>query len=186
MFKLILADPPWPYDDPGVRGGTDLHYENLSVADIAGMRVQDLADRHCVLALWITRPMADEGRIVLQRWGFRHYGELFTWVKFDTKGDPWLGNGRYTRANSEGCLLGIRGRGIERQDAGVSQLIDTYGPRKDHSYKPEESYRRLEQLFGDVSRLELFARRQRPGWTTWGNEVPSDPSITKTLFPGRT
>jgi N6-adenosine-specific RNA methylase IME4 len=37
--------------------------------------------------------------------------------------------------------------------------------------KPDEAYQALGRLYGDVRRLELFARRKRPGWTVWGNEV---------------
>jgi N6-adenosine-specific RNA methylase IME4 len=29
----------------------------------------------------------------------------------------------------------------------------------------------LERLYGEVRRLDLFARRPRPGWTVWGAEV---------------
>ena len=43
-----------------------------------------------------------------------------------------------------------------------------------HSKKPEEARRRIEQLMGDVPRIELFARRKSPGWAVWGNELESD------------
>ena len=26
--------------------------------------------------------------------------------------------------------------------------------------------------YGKVKRVELFARERRPGWTSWGNELP--------------
>lgn len=42
---------------------------------------------------------------------------------------------------------------------------------EEHSKKPEEARRRIEQLMGDVPRIELFARRETPGWDVWGNEV---------------
>jgi hypothetical protein len=32
----------------------------------------------------------------------------------------------------------------------------------------------IERLFPDVSKLELFARVTRPGWTAWGNEVGTE------------
>jgi N6-adenosine-specific RNA methylase IME4 len=40
-----------------------------------------------------------------------------------------------------------------------------------HSEKPDEVYRRIERLYGGP-RLELFARKPRDGWTTWGDELP--------------
>ena len=30
------------------------------------------------------------------------------------------------------------------------------------------------ELFGDVPRVELFARQKTAGWDVWGNEVKSD------------
>lgn len=44
-------------------------------------------------------------------------------------------------------------------------------PRSRHSEKPDRVRQRLLQLFGNVSRIELFARKQVEGWDTWGNEV---------------
>lgn len=56
----------------------------------------------------------------------------------------------------------------------VSSLIFTNRPQQSttkifHSYKPEEQYSKIEELFGDVSRIELFARNTRPGWDSIGN-----------------
>jgi N6-adenosine-specific RNA methylase IME4 len=43
-------------------------------------------------------------------------------------------------------------------------------PVGEHSEKPDEAYRRMQRLFGGPY-LELFARKERPGWKTWGNEI---------------
>jgi N6-adenosine-specific RNA methylase IME4 len=40
----------------------------------------------------------------------------------------------------------------------------------EHSVKPDEIHGRIERLYGGRY-LELFVRTERPGWTTWGNEV---------------
>jgi hypothetical protein len=39
-----------------------------------------------------------------------------------------------------------------------------------HSQKPDEFYRIIERLY-DGPYLELFARRARAGWTSFGNEL---------------
>lgn len=80
-----------------------------------------------------------------------------------------LGMGRQTRQNVEICYLGRRGRGLERLDAGVNSVV--FAPRTRHSRKPDEVHHRLERLYGPVRRLELFARRTKSGWHTWGNEL---------------
>jgi N6-adenosine-specific RNA methylase IME4 len=51
----------------------------------------------------------------------------------------------------------------------VRQVI--IAPPGRHSEKPQQIHEGLERLYADVRRLELFARRERPGWTPWGNEV---------------
>jgi hypothetical protein len=42
-----------------------------------------------------------------------------------------------------------------------------------HSEKPDEAYRRMQRLYGGPY-LELFARKKREGWTTWGDEIPRE------------
>jgi N6-adenosine-specific RNA methylase IME4 len=44
-------------------------------------------------------------------------------------------------------------------------------PRRAHSQKPEEVRDSIDRLYPDASKLELFARSERPGWDAWGNEV---------------
>ena len=57
----------------------------------------------------------------------------------------------------------------KRYSKRVHQVIVSH--IEEHSKKPEEARRRIEQLMGDVPRIELFARRETPGWDVWGNEV---------------
>jgi len=52
---------------------------------------------------------------------------------------------------------------------GVPQVI--MAPVGEHSAKPGEVHRRIERVLA-MPYLELFARAKRPGWVTWGNEVP--------------
>jgi len=46
--------------------------------------------------------------------------------------------------------------------------------RTKHSKKPEEVRKNIELLFGELPRIELFAREKTEGWHVWGNEVESD------------
>jgi N6-adenosine-specific RNA methylase IME4 len=84
-------------------------------------------------------------------------------------GGFFTGLGYYTRANPEQCLLATRGKGLKRKARNVPRLI--VAPRGRHSEKPVEAYRRIERLFGNVSRVELFARCRRAGWDAFGNQV---------------
>jgi N6-adenosine-specific RNA methylase IME4 len=44
-------------------------------------------------------------------------------------------------------------------------------PTREHSQKPAEARFRLEKLYGDVPRIELFSRCGAPGWDHWGNQA---------------
>jgi hypothetical protein len=78
------------------------------------------------------------------------------------------GTGFTTRANAEAVLLATQGA-PRRLAEDVHQIV--IAPRTGHSEKPEEVARRIERLYPGPY-LELFARKQREGWRTWGNEVP--------------
>lgn len=45
---------------------------------------------------------------------------------------------------------------------------------KRHSQKPEISFDIIERLYPAERKLELYARRTRPDWDCWGNEVTDD------------
>lgn len=99
-----------------------------------------------------------------------------------SRGEPipvfFTGLGYYTRANPEQLWICTRkkdpkkrviGGGLPVRDHGVPRLL--VAPVSRHSQKPEEARIRLERLFGDVRRVELFARSRRPGWDVFGNQV---------------
>ena len=55
-------------------------------------------------------------------------------------------------------------------NSAAPQVIIAPVPKR-HSEKPDETYRRIEHLYPGPY-LELFARKPREGWTTWGDELP--------------
>lgn len=79
--------------------------------------------------------------------------------------------GYYTRANNEICLLATKGKPLKRINRNVEQII--LSPIREHSRKPDEVRQRIVNLFGDLPRVELFARNTTEGWDVWGNEVQS-------------
>jgi len=79
--------------------------------------------------------------------------------------------GNHTRANTEDLLIATCGAGLERASASIKQVV--YSCLGEHSEKPWEVRRRLELLYGDVSRVELFARESWTGWDRWGNQCES-------------
>lgn len=182
-YRVILADPPWPYSNingkvlGASQGPPDSHYKTMSINDICALPVGKIAEKNSALFLWTTGPKLDCAFPVLKAWGFRYATVVFAWVKtvWGPSGKPAMGMGFYTRTSVELVLLGIKGKMWGTRKPGtIAQVIAA--PRREHSRKPEEIYERIEALF-DGPYIELFARSQRPGWGTWGNETGkfSDP-----------
>lgn len=59
---------------------------------------------------------------------------------------------------------------IAKEEQGKIHTVFHEIPKR-HSQKPEVSYEIIERLYPDARKLELYARRERPGWDCWGNEV---------------
>lgn len=179
-YSIIYADPPWVYSK-GLKGSPANHYPLMKTEDIMRLPVQDISADNCALFLWVTFPRLQDGLNVLQAWGFRHVGEAFTWVKTNKiDGKPCIGIGQYTRHNAEPCLLGIKGS-MARISKSVRSLVTA--TRGKHSQKPPEVRERIVELFGDIPRVELFARNNVDGWDAWGNQCENTIELTK---PNRT
>ena len=56
-YQIIYADPPWRYhvySKKGMGRSAESHYPTMSVDDICALPVGDLADKNCVLFLWVS------------------------------------------------------------------------------------------------------------------------------------
>ena len=168
-YGIVYADPPWRYDMKRGNGVAENHYPTMSIEEIADLPVKELADENCALFLWVTFPLLREIWKIIDAWGFTYKSVAFVWIKQNKKADSlFWGMGYWTRANAEICILATKGS-PKRYSKRVHQVIVSH--IEEHSKKPEEARRRIEQLMGDVPRIELFARRETPGWDVWGNEV---------------
>lgn len=161
-YRTIMADPPWDIQQTGNRGASR-HYPVMSAQAICSLRVDKLADTDAHLWLWVTNATLHIGKTVMESWGFT-YKSCLTWIK------PYFGLGAYLRNQTEHVLLGTRGKApvLFR-----GQGTWFYAPLQEHSHKPEEQYAIIERC-SPGPYLELFARRERPGWDVWGNQVRSD------------
>lgn len=177
-YSIIYADPPWPYQKgtpfkkaPGFKHVTD-HYPTMKIEDICNLPVQSICHNNAALFLWVTFPNLPFGLTVMEAWGFKYKTLGFSWIKTNKRsGTPFFGIGYYTKSNCEVCLLGIKGR-MKPISNKVSSVV--ISPREEHSKKPDIVREKIVELFGDLPRIELFARQSTPGWDVWGNEVQSD------------
>lgn len=171
-FGAILLDPPWSFETYGKKhttphqGATD-HYSVMSASDLRALPVIGSASKDCAMFMWVVDSHLDEALALGAAYGFEFKTCAFVWVKSKRGGYPVVGMGYWTRKQTEQCWLFTRGK-PKRLSKGVEQLI--HCPRGPHSAKPEVQYDKIEALVGGPY-LELFGRRSREGWTTWGNEA---------------
>lgn len=171
-YEIIYIDPPWFYNDKmkGLGLASSSKYETLTKQTISNLPIQQLAENDCCLFLWVTSPLLDEGIEVLKDWGFKYKTIAFCWSKITKKGKSVSNLGRWTMGNIELCLLGIRGKPNSwREDKSIKQFVRAI--RTKHSKKPNEVRKRIVQLFGDRSRIELFATQKYEGWNCIGHEI---------------
>jgi len=167
-YKIIYADPPWAYNDKGCQGTATDHYSTMENKDICALPIKDIADDNCVLFLWATYPKLPEALEVIKAWGFEYKSIAFQWIKKNKNGGGlFYGLGRWTRGNTEPCLLATKGK-PQRISASVFQIIQS--PLRQHSRKPDITRNKIIELMGDLPRIELFARQKIEGWDIWGNE----------------
>ncbi len=172
-YSIIYADPPWSFrtwSNKGKGRSAEQHYPTMKKEDIQNLPISRICADDCVLFLWVTSPCFEQGLELIKAWGFTYKTVAFTWAKKNKKSDSFfMGMGYYTRANAEYCLLATKGKVLECKSKSVSSLLCTHIER--HSKKPDETRERIVQLFGDIPRIELFAKEYAEGWSCWGNEV---------------
>lgn len=169
-YRTIVADPPWELSrtkgtwPPGA-GNHDyepapLDYPTMSVAEIKALNVRALADDHAHLYLWTTQRFLRDAFDVADAWGFR-YSTTLVWSK------PPKGIAGTYVSSAEFILFCRRGT-LQALSRHVGSVF--HWPRSGHSVKPEAFLDTVEAV-SPGPYLELFARRQRLGWHTWGNEA---------------
>lgn len=194
-YDIIYADPPWSYRvwNGKANGSTaGNHYDTQSLGYLACLDIASLSNPDSVLFMWATFPCLLEALALGRAWGFHYKTIAFVWVKRNLHNhDLFMGMGYYTRANAEIVLLFTRGKSLRRINKDVPQVLIC--PKGKHSQKPADIRRRIEQLFGNRPRVELFARSRNgffpdieyEGWDVFGNEVNSSIPINlnQHLFP---
>lgn len=168
-YVAISADPPWSYD-AGRATRIGPTYPTMTVDEIARMPVAACAADRALLALWTTAAFDEAAHHVARAWGFEPKSQVI-WVKgrVDERRGLVLhpGMGSYVLAH-EPCLICTRG-GLTAAARNIPSVI--LAPRGRHSAKPEALQDAVERMVPQGPYLDLFARRIRPGWTCWGNEV---------------
>ena len=167
--RTVLLDPPY-YERGGgkIKRGADRHYPIMKTHDIVRTILRcehwdSLAD-NCHMYMWVTNNHLADGLFLIQSLGFT-YKTNFVWVK------PSMGLGQYFRGQHEICLFATKGRKPTEPKTDSKSIASViHADKGRHSAKPLESYELIEQR-SKGGYLEIFARSEREGWISWGNEV---------------
>lgn len=220
-FRVIVADPPWPFSDKlkmsDVKRGAEANYSVMSILDIQQLPMQRFSSPDgAILALWVPSSLLQEGLDTMKAWGFAHK-QTYVWVKtkktqnvkqiffktareiykdlvnqvpvvqvfenfsLNLQGALAFGMGRLFRQTHEICLIGTSNNKIYKKLKNKSQRSVCMAENLRHSAKPDDLQESLELMFPKSKKLELFARRHRPGWTCLGNEICNGEDIRDSL-----
>lgn len=181
-YSTIVIDPPWPQKGAGALVGKEgfgdatgaskiMPYSTMTVAEIAALDIPGLASASAHLYLWTTNGFLHDAFHLLERWGFK-YSTTLVWAKAPMGG----GLGGAHGISTEFVLYARRGRPVTRSRGGSTwyQWKRPYDSRGKplHSAKPDELIDLVEQI-STGPYCELFARRQRLGWDSWGHGYES-------------
>jgi N6-adenosine-specific RNA methylase IME4 len=175
-YRTLVADPPWHYEafatSPSsgkMRHNDPLPYPSMTEEEILGLgsAVRRLiAPGGAFLFLWTTNRYLPLSFDVMAAWGFR-YRQTITWHK---TGSPSPFGGTVAPPHSEFLLVGRRGGNVAMVGERFPSSVIAAPSQRRHSQKPELFLDLIERV-APGPYVELFARRQRLGWDTWGNEA---------------
>lgn len=187
--KLTMSD---------VSRGAQANYPTLGERELIGLGrfIDYVSDGDAVTYAWVPSSLIRLGIEFVDACGFEVSG-LTVWLKIaklmaEVLDDPDIlnnprvlrkfidmlkkeggglafGMGHLFRQCHEVAIEGRRGR-IVGKCLNKSQRSVHLAPNYRHSQKPEKLQDSLDLMFPG-NKLEVFARRQRPGWTCLGNEI---------------
>ena len=164
-YSCIVIDPPWDYGgeycpvhNPGASP-----YPSMTQDQLLDMRdiILATAEDDCIMFLWTTQDFIWDAKALLDHWEFK-YRAIITWDK------EKMGLGRLFRHQCEFCLVGLKGKPLLDNPKNIPDIIRER--KREHSRKPEKFYEMADVLCPG-SKVEYFAREQRPGFAVHGNET---------------
>lgn len=165
---ILVIDPPWKFaSNSEARPGRNAmrHYSCMTDQELALLPVSDWLKKDALAFIWVTAPMLYRAMKVIDTWqaGLRYVSQL-VWEK------DRIGTGFWVRNRHEPVLIYRRGKFPCPRPAPFSDSIIT-GNQREHSRKPPALQDSIDAQWPDAVKMEAFARCDRPGWISWGDEV---------------
>jgi len=155
-YQIIVVDPPWQVkkiQNKQRPNQVEMDYPMMSIDEIKNLPIQNIADENSWCFLWTTQKYLWDSKAILEGWGFNH---KLTMVWEKTYGMPLYG----FRWNAEFILVGYKNKPDLWPKRKLIPAVFQAENIK-HSQKPDKFYKMI----------DIFARKQRPGWDVWGDEV---------------
>jgi N6-adenosine-specific RNA methylase IME4 len=168
-YELIVIDPPWRFrswSETRQFKAASRHYRLMEDIAINDLPVGQLAQRNCLLLLWSTGAMMPQALSAMQAWGFDYKSQM-VWRKVTANHKVRMGTGFWARSMHEPVLIGTLGK--PKRIKALPSLFD--GIAREHSRKPEEFYALVDRHANGLRRADVFARQQRPGWESFGDQM---------------
>ena len=162
-FEIVYSDPPWEYQNTGFDESANNQYPTMSVEELTNLKVNRIINKNTVLFLWATNPLLEDAIEVMHSWGFEYMSNI-AWIKDRGRGKGW-----WLRSKHELLLIGT----LENSPQPAVRLNSCFEAARPprHSQKPDIVYEMIEKMYPKQTKMEMFARQTRKGWSSWGNEV---------------
>ena len=186
QFDVIVVDPPWAYGSEGTKGkpGSAEHqYQTIGnngkeISRRTGAGIQNIIDsfpvpliaaKNSALYLWTTNPKLPFAFTVMEAWGYT-YKTTLTWIKTTRTGEVAKGGmGWFYRGATEHIIMGTTGHfGIPANKRQPNVIM---AAATGHSIKPDAFYNLIEKCHPGLRYLDVFARKERYGWASWGDQL---------------
>ena len=125
-----------------------------------------LRGENSILFLWTIDKYLFEAQSIAESLGYKLHARMI-WDK--VTGIPAAFTIRY---GHEYLLYMYRGKliPVAKEERGKIHTVFREQVKR-HSQKPEKAYEIIERLYPSLTKLEMYARNERIGWDSWGNEL---------------
>ncbi len=181
-YGVILTDFEWKYvvysEATGRDRSPDNHYPCSDMEALKARDVGALAADDCMYFGWVPAPFLKLAIELMEHHGFQYVTHLI-WIK-ERPGEA-RGTAYWFSGEHEIVLVGKRGN-PPAPTPGTQFPSYFVAPVGEHSVKPDNVHEIAEAYFPSLPKIELNARRRRPGWDAWGNEADGDKVAVETPY----
>lgn len=183
-YDLLYVDPPRWYnsrktvwernDKTKFWWWAEKHYPLMRDKELLDMKdfIQQISEDNCIIFMRATMPRLDFAISLMEQWWFSYKTVAFTRVKTNRdwtyRINPWY----YTASNIELVLIWIKWKNnwaFKPKRTMLNQIIAE--PIRQHSRKPDSVRERIETMYSEQRKIELFAREKKEWWDVRWNQT---------------